>query len=232
MVLLVHGGPWVRDTLAYSPTVQFLANRGYVVLQVNYRGSSGYGKQFLNAGKRQWGGKMLDDLVDAKRWAVREGYAKADKVGIMGASFGGYLTLAGLAFTPTEFACGVDMVGQSNLLTFLRTIPSFATSVRALYDLRVGNPDRDEPMLRARSPYFHVDRIVRPLLIIQGANDPRVPRTESDQMVEALRARNKPVDYLLLPDEGHNFGIPANQIRVMGAIEKFLAKHLGGYALD
>ncbi|MCC6588162.1 MAG: S9 family peptidase [Bryobacterales bacterium] len=231
-VLLVHGGPWVRDTLTYSPTVQFLANRGYVVLQVNYRGSSGYGKQFLNAGNREWGGKMLDDLVDAKRWAVRQGYAKPDKVGIMGASFGGYLTLAGLAFTPTEFACGVDMVGQSNLLTFLRTIPSFATSVRALYDLRVGNPDRDEAMLRARSPYYHVDRIVRPLLIIQGANDPRVPRTESDQMVEALRARNKPVEYMLLPDEGHNFSIPANQIRVMGAIEKFLAKHLGGHALD
>jgi dipeptidyl aminopeptidase/acylaminoacyl peptidase len=224
--LLVHGGPWVRDVYGYSGVVQFLASRGWAVLQVNYRGSSGYGKAFLNAGNRQWGAKMLDDLVDAKRWAERHGFARPDRVAIMGASFGGYLTLSALAFTPTEFACGVDIVGQSNLLTFLRAIPPFATSILALYDRRVGNLERDHEMLRARSPFFHASRIVRPLLVGQGANDPRVPQSESDQIVAALRAQNKPVTYIVFPDEGHGFVKPANILRFMTEVDRFLGRCL------
>lgn len=230
MVLLIHGGPWVRDSYGYSGVVQFLASRGYAVLQVNYRGSSGYGKAFLNAGNREWGAKMLDDLVDAKRWAVRQGYADARRTAVMGASFGGYLTLAALAFAPEEFACGVDIVGQSNLLTFLGRIPRSAAAVLALYDQRVGNLERDQEMLRARSPYFHADRIVRPLLVGQGANDPRVPPAESEQIVDALRAQGKPVTYIVFPDEGHGFVKPANILRFMREVEGFLARRLAGAA--
>jgi len=230
MVLVVHGGPWVRDSYGYSGVVQFLASRGYAILQVNYRGSSGYGKAFLNAGNREWGAKMLDDLVDAKRWAVRQGYADPKRTAIMGASFGGYLTLAALAFAPEEFACGVDIVGQSNLLTFLGRIPPSAAAVLSLYDQRVGNLQRDQDMLRARSPYFHADRIVRPLLVGQGANDPRVPPAESEQIVDALRAQNKPVTYIVFPDEGHGFVKPGNILRFMAEVEQFLASHLAGAA--
>lgn len=230
MVLLIHGGPWVRDSYGYSGVVQFLASRGYAILQVNYRGSSGYGKAFLNAGNREWGAKMLDDLVDAKRWAVRQGYADARRTAVMGASFGGYLTLAALAFAPEEFACGVDIVGQSNLLTFLGRIPRSAAAVLALYDQRVGNLERDQEMLRARSPYFHADRIVRPLLVGQGANDPRVPPAESEQIVDALRAQDKPVTYIVFPDEGHGFVKPANILRFMREVEGFLARRLAGAA--
>jgi len=226
LVLLIHGGPWVRDSYGYSGVVQFLASRGYAVLQVNYRGSSGYGKAFLNAGNREWGARMLDDLVDAKRWAVRQRYADPKRTAVMGASFGGYLTLAALAFTPDEFACGVDIVGQSNLLTFLGRIPPSAAAVLALYRQRVGSLDHDQEMLRARSPYFHADRIVRPLLVGQGANDPRVPPSESEQIVDALRAQNKPVTYIVFPDEGHGFVKPANILRFMAEVERFLARHL------
>ena len=173
---------------------------------------------------------MLDDLVDAKRWAVRQGYADARRTAVMGASFGGYLTLAALAFAPEEFACGVDIVGQSNLLTFLGRIPRSAAAVLALYDQRVGNLERDQEMLRARSPYFHADRIVRPLLVGQGANDPRVPPAESEQIVDALRAQGKPVTYIVFPDEGHGFVKPANILRFMREVEGFLARRLAGAA--
>jgi dipeptidyl aminopeptidase/acylaminoacyl peptidase len=225
-VILVHGGPWTRDSYGYSGVVQFLANRGYAVLQVNYRGSTGYGSRFLHAGDREWGGKMLTDILDAKHWAERRGYIDSKRCAIMGASFGGYLTLSALAFAPTEFRAGIDMMGQSNLLTFLGSIPKVAGPVLSLYDERVGNLERDTAMLRSRSPLFSADRITAPLLIAQGANDPRVPAAESEQMVDALRALGRPVQYMLFPDEGHGLVRPANIIRFMTEVEQFLDKHL------
>ena len=229
LVLLVHGGPWARDLWGYSAAVQMLANRGYAVLQINFRGSTGYGKRFLNAGDREWGAAMHTDLLDGKAWAIAMGYADPDRVAIMGGSYGGYATLAALAFTPEEFKCGVDIVGPSNLLTLLQTIPPYWEPIVAQFHKRMGRPDEEE-FLRSRSPLFSAHEITKPLLIAQGANDPRVKQAESDQIVQAMRAGGLPVEYLVFPDEGHGFARPENSRKFYAAAEAFLAEHLGGRA--
>jgi dipeptidyl aminopeptidase/acylaminoacyl peptidase len=228
-VLYVHGGPWARDTWGYNPVIQWLANRGYAVLQINYRGSTGYGKAFLNSGNKEWGGKMHQDLLDGKAWLVKQGIADPNKVAIAGGSYGGYATLAGLAFTPNEFCCGVDIVGPSNLVTLLRTIPPYWTPMMKMFEKRLGSLN-DESTLRAMSPLYKADQIVKPLLIGQGANDPRVKQAESDQIVEAMRKTGKEVQYVLYPDEGHGFARPENRMHFFAVAEQFLAKHLGGRA--
>jgi len=191
MVLLVHGGPWARDGFGYNSYHQWLANRGYAVMSVNFRGSTGFGKEFISAGDLEWGKKMHDDLIDATNWAVEKGITPKDKVAIMGGSYGGYATLAGLAFTPEEFACGVDIVGPSNLETLLKTIPPYWEPLIAQFHERMGNPNTPEglAMLKERSPLYSADKITKPLLIGQGANDPRVNQAESDQIVAAMKAR-------------------------------------------
>lgn len=230
MVLLVHGGPWTRDAWGYDAHHQWLTNRGYAVLSVNYRGSTGFGKAFLNAGDRQWAAAMHDDLLDALAWAVREGIADPARVAIMGGSYGGYATLVGLAFTPETFACGVDIVGPSNLVTLLESIPPYWTSLKEQFIRRVGDPSTPEGrrLLLSRSPLTRANRIRRPLLIGQGANDPRVRQTESDRIVAALAAKAVPVTYVLYPDEGHGFARPENRLSFYAAAEAFLARHLGG----
>ncbi|QYF94455.1 S9 family peptidase [Massilia sp. PAMC28688] len=232
MVLLVHGGPWARDTYGYDGYHQWLANRGYAVLAVNFRGSTGFGKKFISAGDMQWGRKMHDDLLDAVNWAVAQGYTTADKVAIMGASYGGYATLAGLAFTPTSFACGVDIVGPSSLETLLQSIPPYWESIRNQFYRRMGdlNTPEGRALLKERSPLYAADKIVRPLLIGQGANDPRVNIKESDQIVDAMKAKNIPVTYVVFPDEGHGFARPANNIAFNAVTENFLSQCLGGRA--
>lgn len=232
MVLLVHGGPWARDSYGYDPIHQMLANRGYSVLAVNYRGSTGFGKDFINASNKQWGLAMHDDLIDAVEWAVEQGIAPRDKVAIMGGSYGGYATLAGLAFTPEVFACGVDIVGPSNLETLLSTIPPYWAPMVKIFHERMGNPGTEEglAMLKAASPLYKADRITKPLLIAQGANDPRVKQSESDQIVEAMKGASIPVTYVLYPDEGHGFAKPANSIAFFAIAENFLAETLGGRA--
>ncbi|MGH9660304.1 MAG: S9 family peptidase [Bryobacteraceae bacterium] len=227
-MMLVHGGPWGRDQWGYSGLVQMLANRGYAVVQVNFRGSTGYGKDYLNAGDREWGGKMHTDILDGKQWAIRNGYADPKRVAIMGGSYGGYATLAGLAFTPDEFVCGVDIVGPSNIVTLLKTIPPYWAPMIAMFERRVGSLTKDEDFLRSRSPLFKADRIKAPLLIGQGANDPRVKQAESDQIVQAMRENKKPVVYIVFPDEGHGFVRPENSLRFWAATEEFLAKYMGG----
>jgi dipeptidyl aminopeptidase/acylaminoacyl peptidase len=229
-VLLVHGGPWARDNWGYNPLVQFLANRGYAVMQVNFRGSTGYGKSFLNAGNREWAGKMHQDLVDAKEWVIKQGVADPNKVAIAGGSYGGYATLVGLTFTPDEFACGVDIVGPSNIVTLLKTIPPYWAPMKALFTKRVGDLEKEEDFLKERSPLSRVNYITKPLLIGQGANDPRVKVAESDQIVKAMRDNGKPVEYVLYPDEGHGFARPENRLHFFAVTEQFLAKHLGGRA--
>jgi dipeptidyl aminopeptidase/acylaminoacyl peptidase len=232
MVLMVHGGPWARDGYGYNSYHQWLANRGYAVLSVNFRGSTGFGKEFISAGDLEWGRKMHDDLVDAVDWAVAEGITDADKVAIMGGSYGGYATLAGLAFTPETFACGIDIVGPSNLETLLETIPPYWEPLIAQFHERMGNPNTPEglAMLKERSPLHSADRIVKPLLIGQGANDPRVKQAESDQIVAAMQAKDIPVTYVLFPDEGHGFAKPTNNIAFNAVTENFLASCLGGRA--
>jgi dipeptidyl aminopeptidase/acylaminoacyl peptidase len=227
-VLLVHGGPWSRDTWGYRPIVQWLANRGYAVLQVNFRGSTGYGKAFLTAGNREWAGKMHDDLIDGVSWLVTRGLANPKKVAIMGASYGGYATLVGLTFTPDVFAAGVDLVGISNLLTWFNSIPPYWTPFKSVLVRRIGDPEKEAPFLRSRSPLFFVDRIQAPLLIGQGANDPRVVQAESDQIVVALRQANKPVEYIVYTDEGHGLARPENRLHFYARAEAFLAIYLGG----
>lgn len=229
-VLLVHGGPWARDSWGFNPLAQFLANRGYAVLQVNYRGSTGYGKAFLNAGNKEWAGKMHQDLVDAKEWLVKQGVADPKKVAIMGGSYGGYATLVGLTFTPDEFACGVDIVGPSNITTLLKTIPPYWAPLKALFAKRIGDMEKEEDFLKERSPLYKADKITKPLLIGQGKNDPRVKVAESDQIVEAMRKAGKPVEYVVYPDEGHGFARPENRLHFFAITEQFLAKHLGGRA--
>ncbi|QSB46095.1 S9 family peptidase [Tsuneonella flava] len=230
MVLLVHGGPWARDGYGYNSYHQWLANRGYAVLSVNFRGSTGFGKSFIEAGNLQWGRKMQDDLVDAVAWAVDKGVTSKDKVAIMGGSYGGYATLAGMAFTPTEYACGVDIVGPSNLETLLKTIPPYWVPVIAQFHQRMGNPETPEglAMLKERSPLYKAGDIVRPLLIGQGANDPRVNKAESDQIADAMKAKGIPVTYVLFPDEGHGFAKPTNNIAFNAITENFLATCLKG----
>lgn len=232
MVLFVHGGPWARDDYGYDGYAQWLANRGYAVLQVNFRSSTGFGKRFTNAGDLQWGRKMQDDLDDAVAWAVAQGVTTKDKVAIMGGSYGGYATLAGMAFTPTAFACGVDIVGPSNLFTLLQTIPAYWEAGRAQMYRRMGDPTTDagKALLKERSPLTYADRIQRPLLIGQGMNDPRVNVRESDQIVAAMQAKNIPVTYVQFPDEGHGFARPANSIAFNAIAENFLGKCLGGRA--
>lgn len=232
MVLLVHGGPWARDFYGFDREVQLLANRGYAVLQPNFRGSTGFGKAFTNAGDGAWHTAMQTDLLDAVDWAVREGIADRAKVAIMGGSYGGYATLAGLTFHPTTYACGVDIVGPSNLQTLLSTVPPYWESFRRQLIRRIADPDTPEgrEKLRQMSPLTFADRIQRPLLIGQGANDPRVRQAESDQIVAAMQAKNIPVTYVLFPDEGHGFARPENNIAFMAVAENFLARCLGGRA--
>ncbi|MBD2257696.1 S9 family peptidase [Pseudanabaena sp. FACHB-2040] len=227
-VLLVHGGPWARDRWGFSPLVQWLANRGYAVLQINFRGSTGYGKAFLNAGNREWAAKMHDDLIDGVNWLVEQGIADPAKIAIMGGSYGGYAALVGLTFTPEVFAAGVDIVGPSNILTLLNSIPPYWEAMRAQMYHRIGNIETEEDFLKSRSPLFKIDQIQKPLLIAQGANDPRVKQAESDQIVSAMREAGKPVEYVLYTDEGHGFARPANQLHFYAIAEAFLQKHLGG----
>jgi len=232
MVLLVHGGPWARDGYGFNRMHQLLANRGYAVLSVNFRGSIGFGKAFVNAGNLEWGAKMHDDLIDAVDWAVAQGIARKDKVAIMGGSYGGYATLAGLTFTPEVFACGVDIVGPSNLETLLETIPPYWAPMVKQFHERMGNPNTPEglQLLKKRSPLHKADKIVRPLLIGQGANDPRVKQSESDQIVAAMEQHHIPVTYVVFPDEGHGFARPENNIAFTAIAEAFLASVLGGRA--
>jgi dipeptidyl aminopeptidase/acylaminoacyl peptidase len=230
MLLLVHGGPWGRDRYGYHPYHQWLANRGYAVLSVNFRGSTGFGKAFVNAGDREWAGRMHDDLLDGVEWAIAEGIAARDRIAIMGGSYGGYATLVGMTFTPEVFCCGVDIVGPSNLETLMTSFPPYWTQLVEMWARRVGDhrTEAGRALLRARSPLHRVNAIKRPLLIGQGANDPRVKKSESDQIVAAMKARGLPVTYLLFPDEGHGFARPENRTSFNAVVEAFLATHLRG----
>ncbi len=230
MVLLVHGGPWARDKFGYNTLHQFLANRGYAVLSVNYRGSVGFGKEFINAANKEWAGKMHDDLIDAVDAIIEKKIADPKKVAIMGGSYGGYATLVGLTFTPKKFACGVDIVGPSNLLTLIQNVPAYWVPQLPLLRTRVGDFTTPEgrSFLKQRSPLTFVANIEKPLLIGQGANDPRVKKLESDQIVAAMEKRKLPVVYALYPDEGHGFARPVNKLSFFALTEAFLAQHLGG----
>jgi dipeptidyl aminopeptidase/acylaminoacyl peptidase len=229
-VIDVHGGPWVRDEWGFNPEAQWLANRGYLCVQVNYRGSAGYGKAFVNAGDREWGGRMHDDLVDAVGFITRQGWADPARVAIYGGSYGGYAALVGASFTPELFCCAVDIVGPSNLKTLIETIPPYWAPMIAQFYRRVGDPAADADFLWSRSPLSRVHDIRIPLLIAQGANDPRVKQAESEQIVAALREAGIDYEYLLFPDEGHGFAKPENRLRFYAAAEQFLARHLGGRA--
>ncbi len=229
-VLLVHGGPWARDSWGFSALKQMLANRGYAVIQVNFRGSTGYGKKFLNAGNKEWAGKMHQDLLDAVDVFAKKGTIDPKRTGIMGGSYGGYATLVGLTFTPDVFACGVDIVGPSNIVTLLKTVPPYWAPAKAMFNTRVGDLEKDKDFLDERSPLGKADKIVKPLLIGQGANDPRVKQAESDQIVAAMRKNKKEVQYVVYPDEGHGFARPENRLHFFAITEEFLAKHLGGRA--
>ncbi len=230
MVLNVHGGPWARDAWGFNPEAQWLANRGYLCVQVNFRGSTGYGKAFVNAGDREWGARMHDDLVDAVAFATGQGWADPGLVAIYGGSYGGYAALAGAAFTPELFRCAVDIVGPSNLKTLIETIPPYWAPMISLFHRRVGDPAKDAEFLWSRSPLSRADNISIPLLIAQGANDPRVKQAESEQIVAALKKAGIDHEYMLFPDEGHGFAKPENRLRFYAAAERFLAKHLGGRA--
>ncbi|MGN1354532.1 MAG: S9 family peptidase [Alloprevotella sp.] len=227
VVVNPHGGPWARDTWGYDSEAQFLSNRGYAVFQMNFRGSTGYGRRFLEAGYGQWGLKMQDDITDGVEWLIKQGIADASRMAIYGGSYGGYATLAGLAFTPDLYACGVDYVGVSNLLTFMQTIPPYWQPMLQMMYEQVGHPEHDRQRLEATSPALHADQIKAPLFVAQGANDPRVNKAESDQMVEALRRRGVDVEYMVKDDEGHGFMRQANRFDFYRAMERFLARHIG-----
>ncbi len=228
VVVNPHGGPWHRDVWGFDPTAQFLANRGYAVIQINFRGSVGYGRKFWEAGFKQWGRKMQDDITDGVNWLIKKGIADPKRIAIYGGSYGGYATLAGLTFTPDLYACGVDYVGVSNLLTFMNSIPPYWKPYLDMMYEMVGNPENEKELLERASPVFHVDKIKVPLLIAQGAQDPRVNKNESDQMVEALRKRGIEVPYLVKENEGHGFRNEENRFEFYREMEKFLAKCLGG----
>lgn len=230
LIVFPHGGPWARDGWGYNSFAQFLANRGYAVLSPNFRSSTGYGKKFLNAGNNQWGEKMQDDITWGVKYLIGKGIADPTKIGIMGGSYGGYATLAGLAFTPEVYACGVSIVGPSNLLTLLNSIPPYWEAGRKIFHVRMGDPTNPEgkAQLERQSPLNSANKIKAALMVVQGANDPRVNKAESDQIVIALRERGFPVEYIVAPDEGHGFARPVNNMAMFAAAEKFLAKHLGG----
>jgi dipeptidyl aminopeptidase/acylaminoacyl peptidase len=226
LIVHPHGGPWARNAWGYNPEVQFLANRGYAVLQMNFRGSTGYGRAFWEAGFRQWGRKMQDDVTDGVQYAIAQGIADPKRVAIYGMSYGGYCALAGLAFTPELYACGVDYVGISNLLTFQKTIPPFWKHRLPMFYEMVGNPETDKDWLAETSPALHAGNIRAPLLIVQGARDPRVNVNESEQMVAALKERGIAVEYLVKENEGHGFANEENRFEFYEAMEKFLRRHL------
>ena len=228
VVVNPHGGPWARDTWGFNPEIQFLANRGYAVLQMNFRGSTGYGREFWEASFREWGKKMQDDITDGVEWLEKKGIADKDRIAIYGGSYGGYATLAGLTFTPDVYACGIDYVGVSNLFTFMGTIPPYWEPFKEMMYEMVGNPEiqEDSLMLRSASPVFHADKIQVPLFIAQGAQDPRVNKDESDQMVKAMRERGVDVEYMVKDNEGHGFHNEENRFEFYRAMEGFLAKHL------
>ncbi|HEY7882266.1 MAG TPA: prolyl oligopeptidase family serine peptidase [Streptosporangiaceae bacterium] len=231
-VLNVHGGPWARDYWGFNPEAQWLANRGYLCVQVNYRGSTGYGKGFVNAGDREWAGKMHDDLLDAVAHVTGQGWADPDRVAIYGGSYGGYAALVGATFTPDVFRCAVDIVGPSNLKTLIETVPPYWAPMIAQFHRRLGDPEKDADFLWSRSPLSRASAIRIPLLIAQGANDPRVKQAESEQIVAALTAAGIDHEYMLFPDEGHGFAKPENRLKFYAAAERFLAKHLGGRSED
>ena len=228
VVVYPHGGPWARDSWGYGAQAQWLANRGYAVLQPNFRGSTGYGKKFVNVADREWGGTMQDDLTDGTRWLVDQGIADPARICIMGGSYGGYATLMGLVKEPSLYACGVDIVGVANLITWMNNIPPYWIPFRHILHQRVGHPDKEVEFLKSRSPVFQVARIQAPLLIGQGANDPRVPRAESIQIHDAMVKAGKTVEYVEFADEGHGFAQPKNRLRFYGMAESFLARYLGG----
>jgi dipeptidyl aminopeptidase/acylaminoacyl peptidase len=228
IVVNPHGGPWARDAWGFNPEVQFLANRGYGVLQMNFRTSTGYGREFWEAGFKQWGLAIQDDITDGVNWLIEKGIADPDRVGIYGGSFGGYATLAGVAFTPDLYACGVDYVGVSNLFTLIKSVPPYWEPMREMFYEMMGHPEKDKELWEKVSPIFHADKIKVPMLVAQGANDPRVNKGESDQIVEALRERGIEVEYMVKENEGHGFRNEENRFDFYRAMEKFLSKHLGG----
>jgi dipeptidyl aminopeptidase/acylaminoacyl peptidase len=230
LVLVIHGGPYARDSWGFNSVHQWLANRGYAALSVNYRGSTGYGKAFVTAADHEWGGRMHDDLIDAVDWAVGQGLADPKRVGFFGGSYGGYSALMAATKTPEVFACIVDLFGISNLQTFMATIPPYWQSWFNIWKNRLGNPDTDDgrALLAKRSPLNHLERATRPILIAQGLNDVRVVAAESQQMVDALKRRNAPVTYITFRDEGHGFVRPVNRLAFFAVAEAFLGKHLGG----
>jgi dipeptidyl aminopeptidase/acylaminoacyl peptidase len=230
-VVFVHGGPWGRDTWGYDSMAQFLANRGYAVLMPNFRGSDGYGKQFLNAGNKQWGtGSMQHDITDGVKYLIQEGIADPKRIAISGGSYGGYATLAGLAFTPDLYAAGFDIVGPSNIITLLNSIPPYWTPIKKMFSVRVGDMDNPEElkMLNEQSPLNSAEKITAPLFVVQGANDPRVKQAEAAQIVAALYRLGREVEYMVAPDEGHGFAGKLNNLAMSTAMEQFFAKHLGG----
>ncbi len=230
VIVMPHGGPWARDRWGYDPYAQFLANRGYAVLQPNFRSSTGYGKKFFNAGKRKWGDEMQDDITDGVNYLIDKGISNPDQVGIFGGSYGGYATLAGLAFTPDVYAVGVSFVGPSSLITLLKSIPPYWETMRTFFTEHMGDPENPEDIerLKRQSPLYSAEKIKAPLLVVQGANDPRVKKVESDQIVVALRDLDREVEYMVAPDEGHGFAGEENRMAFVVAMEKFIARHLGG----
>jgi dipeptidyl aminopeptidase/acylaminoacyl peptidase len=227
-IINVHGGPWARDNWGFNPQVQFLANRGYAVLQMNFRGSTGYGREFWEASFGEWGLKMQDDVTDGRNWLVEEGIADPDRIAIYGGSYGGYATLAGMCFTPEIYACGIDYVGVSNLFTFMETIPPYWKPFLDMMHEMVGHPEEDSARFHATSPVFHADQITAPLFVAQGANDPRVAKAESDQIVAALEKNDVPHRYMVKEDEGHGFRNEENKFDFYRAMEEFLAEHMQG----
>ncbi|HES59843.1 MAG: S9 family peptidase [Calditrichaceae bacterium] len=232
VVVNPHGGPWARDNWGFNPEVQFLANRGYAVLQMNFRGSTGYGREFWEISFKEWGKSMQDDITDGVNWLIKQGIADSTRIGIYGGSYGGYAVLAGLAFTPDLYACGIDYVGVSNIFTLMQTIPPYWEPIREMFYAMVGDPEKEKELLTAASPLFHADKIKAPLFVAQGANDPRVKKAESDQIVNALKERGVEVQYMVKENEGHGFGNEENRFDFYGEMEKFLGQHLGGKVMQ